>query len=293
MTLKWSFWLLYAIFRKFNDFIIVTKSKLYKDLNHIISMVDGKFQGYRGVVLDKGPGLPIETFFLSGDVLGREVREEYEGRVEKDFGGNEHLKNAVCPFGDGNFFEYSNIPGLILLNQIIKPEGLAIAQPSDIQKIICANDPALSLGGYKVDLALVLGSENGPNENLAKKLADQLRKMHGELQPSLVTPLTELKLKKDQTKYGFNFELIENPEIFYVSASDKKAGEPAYFTSDDIDIDTGLPAKTGGSGNRRLYMWKSGLSRFYLDGSHGKYDLVCSEDLVLPYSNSRIIIVKK
>jgi hypothetical protein len=263
-------------------------------------MVDGKFQGYRGVVLDKGPGSAIEPLFLSYDDFGREVRKEYEGRVKKDFGGNEHLKNAVCPFGDGNFFEYSNIPGLILLNQIIKPEGLAIAQPSDIQKIIYANDPALSLRGYKVDLALALGSENGPNECLAKKMADQLKKMHVELKPSLVIPLTELKLKKDQTKYGFSFELIENPEIFYVSASDKKAGEPAYFTSDDVGINTGLPAKTGGSGNRRLYMWNFDLSRFYLDGSdgnfdgsHGKYDLVCSEDLVFPCSNSRIIIVKK
>lgn len=257
-------------------------------------MVDRRFQGYEGVFLDEGPGSAIESLFLSyNNDFGRGVREEYKGRVEKDFGGNEHLKNAVYPFGDDNFFEYSNIPGLILLNQIIKPEGLAIAQPIDIQKMICANNPALNLRGYKVDLALALGNENGPNEYLAKKLADQLREMHVELRPSLVIPLTELKLKKDQTKYGFSFELIENSEIFYVPASDKKAGEPAYFTSDDVGINTGLPAKTGGSGNRRLYMWKSDLSRFYLDGSHDKYDLVCSEDLVLPCLNSRVVIVKK
>ncbi|MEI7718406.1 MAG: hypothetical protein WCI72_00945 [archaeon] len=195
-----------------------------------------------------------EVGMLNGD-FGKEVLAEYKGRAKNDYGNLSTLN--VLNYSD-NVVTGSNPFAVVLVNQIIRENGMRTATPSDIERALQAG---VNLGGTYEDTALVLRSKDDPNSYLAKNVADQIS-LRQKLKSPAMIPLSELDLVKDASSpHGLAFKLRDDAQIIYAPILNKDGN----FTSEDIDLETGLPKKVGTNGNRHLYVRDSGLSRLYLN----------------------------
>lgn len=192
--------------------------------------------------------------FLEGD-FGRAVLEDYMGRVKADYKDNYDLK--VLTYQDG-LVKGSNPFAVVLVNQIIRKQGLRTATQADLERILRTN--ALDLKGTYgrcENSALVLRSENEPNSYLAKNLAGKLKERLGkEYKLPLMINLCDLELENDagSKNYGLAFRIREEARPIYasiLSLSEEPNNILSSFSSEDIDEETGLP-KRFGNGDRRL-----------------------------------------
>src|SRR3989344_3254851 len=88
--------------------------------------------------------------FLQGD-FGRAVLEEYQGRMKADY-NNARALNVLS--SSDNLIVGSNPFAVVLVNQIIRGQGLRTATPAELERVLRVN--ALSLEGTYEDSVLVL-----------------------------------------------------------------------------------------------------------------------------------------
>jgi len=194
-----------------------------------------------------------EVGMLTGN-FGKEVLAEYAGRAKTDY-GNLSALNVLNYSND--VVNGSNPFAVVLVNQIIRENGMRTVTPSDIEKALQAG---VNLSGTYEDTALVLRSKDDPNSYLAKNVADQIS-LRQKLKSPVMVPLAGFDLVKDASSpHGLAFKLRDEAQIIYAPVLNKDGN----FTSEDIDLETGLPKKVGTKGNRHLYVRDSGLSGRYL-----------------------------
>ena len=124
---------------------------------------------FKGIALIKLPENIPSYNFLESD-FGREVLNEYNSAVKSDYRDNPALKILNL---DNNVAKGSNSYAIFLMSKLLSKYGLRTANSADAQKIIDNNDNFLRR--VYVDLGVVLRSDNGANEYLAKQLAKQAK----------------------------------------------------------------------------------------------------------------------
>jgi len=215
---------------------------------------------------------------LQGD-FGKEVLAEYKGRAVKDYANASAL--GVLEYSSG-VVKGSNPYAVVLVNQILNENGMRTVTPADLEKALQAG---FNLSGTYEDSALVLRSKDEPNSYLAKNLADQIG-LRQKVKYPIMIPLNGFELITDpHAPQGLAFKLRDDAEIIYAPILNKQGN----FTSENIDLRTGLPKKVG-EGNRFLYARNSGLSGLYLD----RILYLGSDDWDLAYSDSggRVCVVE-
>lgn len=227
------------------------------------------------------PKVVLEVGFLGGE-HGREVLQEYQGRVQKDFDNNIYL-NVFSQEGD-RVVKGSNAFSVALLNQILREEGLRTATPADFGEVVKTN--ALDLRGSYEDAALNLRGTEGRNAYLAQNLQCQLDGRTATQEVPLMLPLSGLEVVANtDSKYGLAFtpgegaRVIEAPQL-----AAKNHGKK--FTNVDMN---GIPIFDK-NGSRTFYALQEGLSGFALDRS---LDLNSGWN-VFGYSGSygRVVVVR-
>jgi|SRR3989344_2923252 len=241
-----------------------------------------KLPEFRGKPLIEVPKTIPQADFLQGD-FGREVLEEYQGRVKADY---ENLRVLNVLADSSNLIVGSNPFAVVLINQVIREEGLRTATLADLERILKVG--ALQLKGTYEDSGLVLrtdGDSYQRNDYLAKDLTYQV-KARGKSKMPVMISLTDLDLAKDEkSPYGLAFKLRDDSNIIYAPVLNK---ETSRFDSKDIDEKTGLPKKLG-KGNRNFYTRQGGLSGLDLNGS---LNVVSDwDDLDSSDSGGRVVVV--
>ena len=240
-----------------------------------------KLPEFKGKPLIEIPAFIPSANFLEGD-FGKAVLEEYQGRAKADY-ANASALNVLSY--DNGVINGSNPFAVVLVNQIIGQEGLRTANQADLERVLRVN--ALPLRGQYEDSALVLRSEDNPNEYLAKNLMVQIKARNPKAEMPAMVPLSGLELVADlNSPHKLGFKLKENAQVFYDLSILNKDGN---FSSEDIDVSIGLPKKTGDNGNRHLYTRNSGLSRLYLYGYLGVVS--DSGSLAGSYGDGRVVVV--
>lgn len=220
---------------------------------------------FKGKSFVEIPAFIPSANFLEGE-FGKSVLKEYKERAEKDYANASAL--SVLSYKDG-VVKGSNPFAVVLVNQIVGQEGLRVATQADLERVLKTN--ALPLRGKYEDTALVLRTKDNPNPYLAKDLMSQIKARNPKAKIPIMIPLSELELVTDTSYYpGLNFKLKDSAQVFHGLSVLNRSGN---FSSEDIDVNTGLPMKVGDKGNRYFYTRDSGLSRLYLD-----WDLVADSD---------------
>lgn len=215
---------------------------------------------------------------LKGE-FGREFLEEYNGRVEKDYGNADVLK--VLKMSRDGVVIGSNDYAVVLANLIL-PVGLRTATQADLER---AMQSGISFAGTYTDTGLALRSQNGCNEDYARDILKQLKARNPRIKLPVMINLSDLVLEKSDTlPNGLRFKLTEGANPIYASILSSDGGN---FSSEDVDLRTGLPRELG-NGNRALYTRKDGLARVYLGWLAGLYSLNASLADSLEYGRVRV-----
>jgi hypothetical protein len=240
-------------------------------------MITSKFVGTK--VVPKDLVFP-EIGELSGD-FGKEVLAEYNGLVEKDYGNLPALR--VLKYSNG-IVKGSNPFATVLLNSIL-PNGLRTATQADLERAMQVGIP---FAGTYEDTGLVLRTENGANEYLAKNLMAQFKAINKKVKMPKMINLNDLQLERGaNSPHGLAFKLIEGANPIYAPILNQRG----QFSSEDVNLETGLPKKLG-NGNRTLYsrQEQEGLSRLYLYNDSDLYSY--NVDLASSGENGRVRVFK-
>ena len=243
--------------------------------------VKTKLPKFQGIPLIKIPEYIPTANFLGGN-FGKAVLKEYKQRAKSDY-NNASVLN-VLEYENG-VVKGSNPFTAVLINQIIKSEGLRTATQADLEKILKIN--AFDLRGFYEDPALVLRNEGEPNKYLAQHLAKQIkaRQNKNKNKYPVMIPLNGLELKNDQNSdYGLAFKLTDETEIIYAPELNNKNNNKTFSQTNE----NGLPIFNE-QGNRNLYTISPGLSGLYLSG-YLDLDSYCN-DLAGSNSGGRVIVV--
>ena len=220
----------------------------------------------------------IETPLIG--FLGGEYGNEINNSIKKDYKGFSVMQIADY---DGGLIKGSN-PFYAVAVQERLPSNMRVASQSDLEKAL--KWQSLDLNRIYADSALALRTGDNPNSYLAKNLINQIKKINSKTKMPIMIPLFGLELVKDSnSNYGLSFKLKENAEIIYDLILNKKDGN---FSSDDINLETGLPRKLG-QGNRDFWTRKSGLSRVFLNGDSNAYSNYGDLQISGPYG--RVVVV--
>jgi len=201
--------------------------------------------------------VPTISFLTGND--GKQILDEYNGRVDQDFGGSNTLKALEYKNG---VVQGSNPFAVALIGQIVRGSGLRAATPADIETSIRTGDILGIKEKCYIDTALVLRDDQNPNVYLARDLIAQLDCR--QLEYPVMIPLAGVGIiRNDESPYGLAFTVHENAQV--ISAPVLNMG--GRFNSEDMDRLIGLPNRVGDNGARRLYVViKSGLSRLDVGG---------------------------
>ena len=227
------------------------------------------------------PLIKVPETIPTANFLQGEFGEAVNNAVVEKYGSFDPIKR-ISGFSDG-VVKGSNPFYAVAVQEVIAPQGLRVATPVDLEKVLKIG--ALELRGQYEDSALVLRSEDSPNAYLAKDLAKQIR-ANQDLKFPIMIPLNGLALREDsKSDYGLAFDLKDGADVIYSKILNKNTNQ---FSSENIDEKTGLPTKLGGE-DRTFYTRDSGLSRFYL---YRGLDLD-SYGSLLAYSDScgRVVVV--
>ncbi len=242
------------------------------------------------------PPAPTGTYsFLQGN-FGKQFLEEYNKRVEKDYADAPVLK--VLSWNDvENVVAGSNPFAVVLINEMLKPQGIHTATQADLEHIVRGN--LLLLKGHYEESALVWRSNANPNGYLAKVIAAQCNGFPG-LRVSLkdksayVFPLHTLSLYKNSSSpHTLSFKVTDPPSIVEAPILMSTSGK--YISDTDFDLTRGLPTQVFDSAksvlipNRQLYTRDSGLSRLYLGGN--LYVVSNNDGLAYSDDDGRVVLV--
>ncbi|MEK6852805.1 MAG: hypothetical protein AABX59_02910 [Nanoarchaeota archaeon] len=226
------------------------------------------------------PVVPIVGFF--GGEQGKEVLKEFQERAKADYNSAKALD--ILSYED-KLAKGSNPFAVVLLNQILRQEGLRTADQADLEEALRLN--ALPLKGHYEDTALVLRNDKESNKYLAEYLTAQVKERNPKIKMPVMTPLYGLELVNDQNSdYALSFKLRDDAEIIYAPILNKQG----RFSSEDIDPGTGLPTKLG-MGDRTLHTIQHGLSGLGLN----RYLDVDSDwgNLANSSSDGRVVVVQE
>jgi len=187
--------------------------------------------------------------------------------LEGEFGREIH-EDIIRKYGDSHPFVTENVsykeriiqgskPGYVIaVNDVIRGMGLRTATSLDVHKAI--RDGKLNLQNFYEDLGLVLYSESGENEYLAKNLATQIKQTRN-LEFPVMLPLIGLGLEKDNSApQGLAFKLTNNSQV--ISAPQLSYSNDGKKFS-EVDND-GIPVFNDG-GNYIFFTEDSGLRMLY------------------------------
>jgi hypothetical protein len=220
--------------------------------------------------------IPQIGFF--GGEQGREINKS----IQKDYNNFNVLQ--VGNYSEG-VIKGSN-PFYAIAVQSRLPSGVRVANQADLETAM--KNGVLDLSRTYEDTGLVLRTDGNPNSYLAGNLMEQVKERLGKgAKMPVMIPFYGMELAKDQNSpYGLAFKLKDDTEINYAPILNKSNGSD--FTSEDIDVKTGLPTKVG-KGNRILWTGDSGLSRLFLNWS---LDLDSdNDDLAGSDGDGRVVLV--
>ena len=217
----------------------------------------------------------LSTRFLDGD-FGEEVLREYKGKVRIDYEDNIVLDVLSYYHYNDRIVRGSNSFAVILVNQIL-PEGMRVATPVDLERIL-RNESLDLKGNYEVS-ALVLMSGDNQNAYLAKYLDKQIQ-TRGKIEYPIMVPLASLELINDpNSNYGLAFKLKEDAQILYAPQLAYKNHKRRYSKTDE----QGLPIFDG-NGERTLHTKRCNLSELFLSRDLNLCinwdDLDCGSDFI-------------
>ena len=169
-----------------------------------------------------------EIGFLEGN-LGRQVFEEYNNRVGRDYRQTENQYRSLR--GGLEVLDYekrielgitrdvvigSSSFGTVLVDEILREIGLRTATRDEILTGIESNLGQLAGASWYTHAGLILRSEGEPNSYLATDLVAQLRARDHKLDCPILIHFKDLSLKRDDNSpYGLTFKLNENPDLVY------------------------------------------------------------------------------
>jgi hypothetical protein len=198
--------------------------------------------------------VPAATFIQGPDAQA--FLAEYEGIAKEDY-GNARVLRVLSYDKDAQLVRGSNPFAVVLVNQMIRDQGMRTATPADLERVLATE--ALPLRGQYEDSALALRTEDGANEYLARNVMAQVRARNAKMKFPAVIPLAGLDLITDgSSPHGIGFKLRDDAQIIYAPILNKQGNFEA------VDAETGLPQKIG-SGNRCHYSRTDGLSWLYLN----------------------------
>jgi hypothetical protein len=197
--------------------------------------------------------------FLEGS-FGQDILKEYSDIVEKDYNGIPALN--VLFYEDG-VVKGTNSFAVVLINQIVAKKGLRTANLLDLRRIIKTKE--LDLKDHYEEFGLALRTDDEPNEYLAKDLTSKIKAKNPDAKMPAMILSSELELILDSNSpYKLGFKLKDSARIFY---NLPVLNAEWYYSSDDINDETGLPDFIGGNGDHYLETGhlESGLTRIYID----------------------------
>jgi hypothetical protein len=232
---------------------------------------------FKGRPLIEIPSEIPQASFLEGD-FGEAVNQEVQDRYGKFKAVSKIGYSAGVVKGSNPFY-------VVAVNEVIRPQGLRTATQADLESVLKTN--AFGLRGFYEDSALVLRTEETPNEYLAKNLMEQVKAIYPEMKMPVMIPLYSLELTEDSSsEHGVSFKLREGAEVNHAPILNKNGGN---FLDEDIYANTGLPSKLSSKGNRTLYTRSSGVSRLYLSG--GLYLDSYVEFLAYSDGDGRVVLI--
>ena len=177
---------------------------------------------------------------------GAELLEKYNRIVKEDYQDNEWLMGVLAK--DRNAIGGCNIYSAILLNQILREEGIRTATPRDIEILI--QNKCLQNGKFLTDLGLILRGEYNDYLDSFKTLNNQIKDSGHNFNTSLVIPLTGLNLKDISGKHNKNLEvrLNSDAQIIPVAQLSYDGENIKYFNRTD---ENGMP-QIGEKGERQV-----------------------------------------
>jgi hypothetical protein len=235
-----------------------------------------------------------DYFFLGGD-LGKAINK----KIQREYAGIEAItkvtydKKLKVVTGSNSF--YNIIVDMELKAQNVKTSDgklIRLAAQSELEETLALGDILQIKGHYYADTGIVLRNAEEPNTYLAQDLMEKLKARNPKQKLPVFILLRGLALEKDpDSTYGLSFKLTDEAQILYAPILNSNSG--SYFSSAEIDKNTGLPAKVHTTDvskeNRQLWTRDSGLSRLYL------YRCLIvnsvNEDLAVSCGNGRVVLV--
>jgi len=236
---------------------------------------------FTGAPLIEVPTVIPRANFLAEE-FGKAVLDEYKERAKSDY-NNANALNVLSYSND--VVKGSNPFAVVLVNQIVSQAGLRTATSADLERVLQCN--ALSLRRQYEDSALILRSDESPNQYLAGDLIKQVQARNPKAKMPLMIPLAGLKLANDSnSNYGLAFKLKEDADIIYAPQLAGKNDRKRFSETDK----NGLPIFDK-EGARAVYLGKSGLSGLVLDRGLGLGGGGCGDGLGFSDDGGRVVCV--
>ena len=193
--------------------------------------------------------IPDFDYFFLGDELGKKVHED----VVRKYGSHAFVTNNVSYDKDTKLIRGSKPGYIVAVNEFLRNKNLRTATSYDVQKAI--DEGKLNFSGVYEDLGLVLYSESGENEYLAKDLANQVKKRNGRLELPALFHLTGLELRVDKNApEGMAFNLTDNSQIIQAQQLSFANDQKKFLKLNE----SGLPIFDD-NGKHTFYAGNSGL----------------------------------
>ena len=200
--------------------------------------------------------VPDYDYFFLGDDLGRETHEA----ITRKYGAeNPFVTKDVSYDSDSKLVKGSKPGYIIAVNEILGDRNLRTATSYDVQKAI--DEGKINQSRIYEDIGLVLYSESGENEYLARDLAAQVRKRNGRVEFPTLISLVELGLKVDKNApNGMAFNLTNDNQIVQAQQLSNANDQKRFSKLNEF----GLPIFED-SGKHTFYSGNSGLRMLIRD----------------------------
>ncbi len=183
-------------------------------------------------LIENSKNIPIYNF-LTND-FGCDLLKEYSSFVKQKFANNPNL--LVLKF-EHNIVRGSNIYSACVMDKLLSRYKLRAPTLSDAQKIVDHNTSFLR--NVYVDLGLVLRTEEGKNDYLAKQLGKQAKAFGYTFSKEnpLVFQISDLELIKDNhSPFELSFNIKESAEPFNAKELSKEYNNKKFYKTDKRGI---------------------------------------------------------
>lgn len=154
----------------------------------------------------------LKFSLIRGDA-GKEILSAYNKEVKNEYLNHCSLLNVLGNFNGKDIVGGSNVYENILLNEILKNEGIRTATPSDIE-LILKEDKLNFMNNRYTDIGVLLNGIGDINRASSIRLFNQIKKSNKNIELPVIIPLNSLKLIKNKGIFNLlDIELNENPKI--------------------------------------------------------------------------------